>query len=935
MAGKVAITALIGVNSSAMVRGLKTAGKKMRAWAKATMARMAAIAKAGMLLAGAAFAIFAVKGVKAFAQLEKGMGEVFTLLPGISEAAMADMESQVLQLAQKMGVIPEEIVPALYSALSAGVPADNVFQFLESAVKASKAGVVDLNTAVDALSTVVNTYGSENITAARAADIMFEAVKMGKTTFGEMASTMYNVLPIANAANVSFEDLSSAVATMTSKGTPTAQVMTQLKAAIQSIIAPSTRSQKKFAELGLDARELAKVVAGPGGLVKAMNMIVEAANGDMITLRKLLGSVEAISAVLTLTGDKGKQFNAVLEGMSTTTGQATTAFNMMDKGLARSWEKITANAKVAMIKFGKALAPLIEKVTPAIQKVIAAIGSIDWAGIINGFARVWVIGIKPLFDQLTKVLSSLPWGNLLTTLLPVATVIVKTIQNLIKIAIGLAPAIVPGIALLGNLFIIIYKNFFLMVALVAKLAPTLGQIFKNVWEIARTAFLFFLWPTQKNFEAFMTFTKTKLKEIWKNFKALGKDLKSVAMTVFNEIKKIVVPIIMAMFGELIRAGAKWLKQFPGFTEAAEGLAEMWESVKTSLKAAWDILRPAFTLFMEEMLSATDSAAPLKEALSELAVALVKLFIEFMKLGAALGTFLGTLAECAALMFGLSLNGTTAGKELSALGSVVFFLLKGLTVFVNVLAMIFNGWAKIFEQLNRLKPVLKALAVIIGLLYKAWQFAVGKIFDGVKALWNFWKEKLGSLAELFVTAFYKITNTVKDSWAKLKEVFQALKDFVFHILFGGTITKDFKKAFDYIREVVMEVLDKIQSIFETVFDGIKMGIDGVSNAFKSMGDFVSKIFDKILSLGSKLKDLVGGLMKGVGGALGGIFNKLTGGGGGGGGSGSAGRRPHSGGGGGITAGALNTSLKPIVEKLTSMDGSLKSIDRTLKGKFVNQ
>ena len=187
-------------------------------------------------------------------------------------------------------------------------------------MKASKAGVVDLNTAVDALSTVVNTYGKENITAARAADIMFEAVKMGKTTFGEMAATMYNVLPIAKAANVSFEDLASAVATMTSKGTPTAQVMTQLKAAIQSIIAPSTRSQKKFQELGLDARELAKIVAGPGGLVKAMNMIVEAANGDMITLRKLLGSVEAISAVLTLTGDKGRQFTSVLQGMSATTG---------------------------------------------------------------------------------------------------------------------------------------------------------------------------------------------------------------------------------------------------------------------------------------------------------------------------------------------------------------------------------------------------------------------------------------------------------------------------------------------------------------------------------------------------------------------------------------------------------------------------------------
>jgi hypothetical protein len=38
---------------------------------------------------------------------------------------------------------------------------------------------------------------------------------------------------------------------------------------------------------------------------------------------------------------------------------------------------------------------------------------------------------------------------------------------------------------------------------------------------------------------------------------------------------------------------------------------------------------------------------------------------------------------------------------------------------------------------------------------------------------------------------------------------------------------------------------------------------------------------------------------------------------------------------ITTGTFRTSLKPIVTKLTSMDGTLKSIDRTLKGRFTNQ
>tara|TARA_R110000824_G_scaffold35418_1_gene111090 strand:+ start:10967 stop:13762 length:2796 start_codon:yes stop_codon:yes gene_type:complete len=930
--GRVAITAMIGVNSSAMSRGLKRAGMKMRAWAKASMARLAAITKAGMLLAGAAFAIFAVKGVKAFAQLEKGMNEVFTLLPGISKSAMGKMEEQVLQLSQKMGVIPEEVVPALYQALSAGVAPENVFKFLETSVKASKAGVVDLGTAVDALTTVVNTYGKENITAARAGDIMFEAVKMGKTTFGEMAATMYNVLPIAKSAGVGFADIAAAVATMTAKGTPTAQVFTQLKAAILSIMAPTKRTAGLFQNYGLDVRELGETMKGPGGLVEAMNQIVIATNGDAQALRRLLGSSEALNAVLTLTGDKGKQFAGILNGIASESGQMDTAFAQMDKGLARSWEKISANAKVAMIKFGKALAPLIEKVTPAIQKVIAAIGGIDWAGIINGFARVWVIGIKPLFDELKTVLSNLPWGNLLTTLLPIATVLIKTIQNIIKIAIGLAPALVPGIGVVGNLFILIYGKFFLLVALMSKLAPGLGKIWKSVFEILRTAFLFFLYPTRKNFEAFMTFTKTKLKEIWKNFKSLGGDLKKIATTVFNEIKKIVVPIVVALFGDLIREGEKWLNQFPGFKDAIEGWGEAWVAVKDSLLSAWETLKPAFALFAKEMASGTDSAGPLKEMLSELAVSLVKLFLEFVNLGAALGRFVGTLIECVALLFGFSLNGDTAGKKMSALGSVVWFLMKGLKVLVDVLAMIFNGWAKIFEQLNKLKPVLKVLAVLFGLLIKGVQIVVGKIIEHFKNIHKFFVKHLGEIAELFVEAWDAIANSTGDFWDRIKKIFNALKKLVFKILFGGTVTKDFKKAFDYISKVVMKVLDKIQDVFKTVFDGVKMGLDGLQKVFKTFGDFVNSIFDKILSVGGKAMDLAKGVLKAAGGVFGGILGKL----GGGGGSKAAPKGPRVGSGAsGLDGATITTSLKPIVEKLTSMDGSLKSIDKTLQGKFVNQ
>ena len=124
-----------------------------------------AASRSGDKMAKAAAGAFAAgvaligKSVMDFGGFEKQMNEVFTLLPGISGEAMGKMTEQVKGFAVEFGVLPQEVVPALYQSLSAGVPADNVFAFLETAQKLAKGGVTDLTTAVDGLSSVVNEIG--------------------------------------------------------------------------------------------------------------------------------------------------------------------------------------------------------------------------------------------------------------------------------------------------------------------------------------------------------------------------------------------------------------------------------------------------------------------------------------------------------------------------------------------------------------------------------------------------------------------------------------------------------------------------------------------------------------------------------------------------------------------------------------------------------
>ena len=122
-------------------------------------------------IAGAAVAAFAVAAKAAidfakessreFQQFDKQIREVYTLMPGMSTKAMDAASGDVWPLAQKVGRVSDEVVPALYQAISAGVPQDNAFEFMRVASDAAAGGVLT-ETAVDGISSV-----SERLRAGR------------------------------------------------------------------------------------------------------------------------------------------------------------------------------------------------------------------------------------------------------------------------------------------------------------------------------------------------------------------------------------------------------------------------------------------------------------------------------------------------------------------------------------------------------------------------------------------------------------------------------------------------------------------------------------------------------------------------------------------------------------------------------------------------
>lgn len=380
-----------------------TALQKGLQGAKGQMSKFSGAINAAGTAGAAALAGLGTASIKMGLDFEKSMAEVKTLMPDVSEKAFGKLKDDVLAFSKEMGVATEKAVPALYQAISAGVPQENVMDFMTVASKAAIGGVTELETAVDGITSVVNAYGAEVMDAQKAADLMFTGVKLGKTTFDELSASLYNVAPLAAATGVSFEEVTAALAALTAQGVPTAQASTQLRAAIQSLTAPTSRQATLIKELGLD---FSAAALQQKGLSDAMKEAIEATGGNMEQLRKLLGSVEAVQAVLALGGDQAYKFDDALTQMGESTGAAEKAFDTMADTASYKLNKTINELKVEMTRLGSKALPLVvgslEKIRPMIIPLIASIGALVAAwGTWKIGSLIWSIG------RLTTSLGSL------------------------------------------------------------------------------------------------------------------------------------------------------------------------------------------------------------------------------------------------------------------------------------------------------------------------------------------------------------------------------------------------------------------------------------------------------------------------------------------------------------------------------------------------
>ncbi|MCZ9862131.1 phage tail tape measure protein [Brachyspira hyodysenteriae] len=314
---------------------------------------------------------------------DNGMREVLTLLPKLSNEGFESLKQETLAFSKELGKVPEEVVPALYQSLSAGVPRENVFEFLKTAGKAAIAGVAELETSVDGLTSVTNAYGTEVLSVNKASDIMFQTLKLGKTDFTQLSKSLFNVIPTASALGVKFEEIGAGIAVMTAQGTPTSVATTQIRQTLVELNKEGSTTDKTFREIaGTSFKEF---IEQGGTLQEALQMLAEKAAESGKDISSMFSSVEAGNAALALSGKNASKFKDALDKMNNSAGATAEAFKKIDDGPARQFEKIKAELSALVIELGNSLLPVVnedllpvirDKAVPLAEKMIFTIISL-------------------------------------------------------------------------------------------------------------------------------------------------------------------------------------------------------------------------------------------------------------------------------------------------------------------------------------------------------------------------------------------------------------------------------------------------------------------------------------------------------------------------------------------------------------------------------
>lgn len=521
---------------------------------------MAAIGTAAVA-ATAAVVKLGVDAVKSAAAFEQQMANVATLLDGTKEQVsnrIGELGDDVLAVSNKTGVATDELTDGLYQIISAVGDSEDAITQMELAAKAAKAGGAETTDAINLLTAVTKGYNDTSGEAfQKASDLAFETVKLGQTSFPELASSIGKVIPLASALGMEQEELFGSFAALTGVTGSTAEVSTQMKAVMSGLMQPTQQMTDALNALGYANADAALESLGFNGLLQSLKSTM---GDDVQATAKLFSSVEAQTAILALAGAQSEDLTNKTLAMYDAQNATEKAFEAQTDTLEYTIQVIKNLGKNFLTSIGRKILPVVKSVA---EQLLPAIET----GLDN---------IMPLFDSIYAAASPLinVIGDYIATILP----ILQSEMESVKGVFGLIQPILENIG--------------------TKLGPVFQEIFTKITEVFQDLqpvfgdFISNLFPAiGECIDALLPIVETVLSVLSPILDMVGQLVKSLlpALTSIIQFLMPVIKVLASVFSEYLGNAISYIMPIiQNIVNVFSGICDFITNVFAgNWSAAWD------------------------------------------------------------------------------------------------------------------------------------------------------------------------------------------------------------------------------------------------------------------------------------------------------------------------------------------------------------
>lgn len=520
-------------NLAALGKTAKTAGK---------------IAAGAMVAAATAVATLGTAAVKSAAEYEAQLANVSTLLTGTEAevaARTAEIGDQVLEISNRTGVATADLTDGMYQVVSAFGDSADAAAILETAAKSAAAGNATTTDSINLLSAVTKGYGDTSAEAVQqAADLAFATVRLGQTSFPELAAGMGKVIPLASTLGLEQEQLWGAMATLTGVTGSTAEVVTQMKATMQAFLSPSKNMQAALKNMGYESGQ---ALLESKGLQGSLDALKDAVGGNELAFAGLFSSVEAQTAVLAMAGNQAENLTSKTAEMYEATGAANTAFERQTNTLAYDIQMVKNLGANFLTQLGTNILPYVrefaEAALPVVSEALEKIGSYMTGTII------------PAAETAAKWISE---HHTLILALAAGIATAVAAYKAYKVAIAAYNAVmavhkVAAIGLAVAAGILIYKNWDKIKAKAVELGAKISEVWGNIKTGVSEAVANLVSAFQSNFpllSAYLSGWWESVSAAWENVKAIFANIIDFVQNVFAGNWSAAWDNIVAIFGNV-------------------------------------------------------------------------------------------------------------------------------------------------------------------------------------------------------------------------------------------------------------------------------------------------------------------------------------------------------------------------------------------------